>query len=92
MYTNLDINILFKNLYELNPLSYSHLKDIDDETLNHYLELRSLAFYSLDNNINRAIIIYLKHTRFIPMIMNFRIYGDYYLSLDKYDKAEKILY
>ena len=35
MYTNLDINILFKNLYELNPLSYSHLKDIDDETLNH---------------------------------------------------------
>ena len=45
----------FQNLYELNPLSYSHLKDIDDETLNHYLELRSLAFYSLDNNINETL-------------------------------------
>ena len=90
MYTNLDINILFKNLYELNPLSYSHLKDIDDETLNHYLELRSLAFYSLDNNINEtlnylseAYKIYSNDYEF------FRIYGDYYLSLDKYDKAEK---
>lgn len=90
MYTNLDINILFKNLYELNPLSYSHLKDIDDETLNHYLELRSLAFYSLDNNINETLNYLSEAYKIYSNDYElFRIYGDYYLSLDKYDKAEK---
>ena len=89
MYTNLDINILFKNLYELNPLSYSHLKDID-ETLNHYLELRSLAFYSLDNNINETLNYLSEAYKIYSNDYElFRIYGDYYLSLDKYDKAEK---
>ena len=90
MYTNLDINILFKNLYELNPLSYSHLKDIDDETLNHYLELRSLAFYSLDNNINETLNYLSEAYKIYSNDYElFRIYGDYYLTLDKYDKAEK---
>lgn len=90
MYTNLDINILFKNLYELNPLSYSHLKDIDDETLNHYLELRSLAFYSLDNNINETLNYLSEAYKIYSNDYElFMIYGDYYLSLDKYDKAEK---
>ena len=90
MYTNLDINILFKNLYELNPLSYSHLKDIDAENLNHYLELRSLAFYSLDNNINETLNYLSEAYKIYSNDYElFRIYGDYYLTLDKYDKAEK---
>ena len=90
MYTNLDINTLFKNLYELNPLSYNHFKDIDIENLNYYLELRSLAFYSLDNNVNETLNYLSEAYKIYSNDYElFRIYGDYYLSLNKYDKAEE---
>lgn len=90
LYTNLNIDILFKNLYELHPLSYSHLKNINAENLDKYLKLRSLAFYSLDNNINETLNYLSEAYKIYDNDYElFRIYGDYFLSLKKYDKAAK---
>lgn len=90
LYTNLNIDILFKNLYELHPLSYSHLKNINAENLDKYLKLRSLALYSLDNNINETLNYLSEAYKIYDNDYElFRIYGDYFLSLKKYDKAAK---
>ena len=89
LYTNLNIDILFKNLYELHPLSYSHLKNINAENLDKYLKLRSLAFYSLDNKNETLNYLSEAYKIYDNDYELFRIYGDYFLSLKKYDKAAK---
>lgn len=90
IYPNLNINVIYTELYNVIPLDYKHFKNISCQNLDKYLELRNLAFYSLNSNLNKTLE-YLNNANVICSddYELFRIYGDYYLTLGNLDLSQK---